>query len=173
VTRLFTVVGDHWKARPARLEAVLALFEADQVDPDRLLALGGRFEVVLLDVVTQGSGGVSMFALQFAVMAGAHVIATSSTDDKLERLRTLGAQDINYQGRAGVGREGSEADRRAWGRSCREGRRGRDAQAVPPRRAGGWRDQRDRGPHGRKPRSSCKIFASTAYGSEAASTLPT
>lgn len=48
-------------------------------------------------VVVQGTGGVSMFALQFARMAGARVIATSSADDKLEQARALGATDvINY-----------------------------------------------------------------------------
>ena len=43
-------------------------------------------------VVTQGTGGVSVFALQFAKVAGARVIGTSSSDEKLERLarnRTL------------------------------------------------------------------------------------
>jgi len=49
-------------------------------------------------VVIQGSGGVSMFALQFAKMAGCQVIATSSSDEKLERLKALGAdQLINYR----------------------------------------------------------------------------
>jgi NADPH:quinone reductase-like Zn-dependent oxidoreductase len=49
-------------------------------------------------VVTLGSGGVSLFALQFARMAGARVIATSSSDRKLERLRELGAAEgINYK----------------------------------------------------------------------------
>ncbi|MFO0892268.1 MAG: NAD(P)-dependent alcohol dehydrogenase [Isosphaeraceae bacterium] len=49
-------------------------------------------------VLTQGTGGVSIFALQFARMAGARVIATSSRDEKLDRLRELGASDvINYQ----------------------------------------------------------------------------
>ena len=49
-------------------------------------------------VVTQGSGGVSLFALQFAVAMGARVIATSSTPDKLARLAQLGAGDvINYR----------------------------------------------------------------------------
>lgn len=42
-------------------------------------------------VLTQGTGGVSLFALQFAKMAGARVIATSSRPEKLERLRALGA----------------------------------------------------------------------------------
>ena len=49
-------------------------------------------------VLIQGTGGVSLFALQFAVMHGARVIATSSRDDKLARVRTLGAADgINYR----------------------------------------------------------------------------
>jgi NADPH:quinone reductase-like Zn-dependent oxidoreductase len=49
-------------------------------------------------VVTQGSGGVSVFALQFAKLHGARVIATSSSDDKLARLRALGADEtINYK----------------------------------------------------------------------------
>ena len=49
-------------------------------------------------VVVQGTGGVSVFALQFAKAAGATVIATSSSDEKLDRLRALGAdQLINYR----------------------------------------------------------------------------
>jgi NADPH:quinone reductase-like Zn-dependent oxidoreductase len=49
-------------------------------------------------VLVQGSGGVSVFALQFAKVAGARVIATSSSDAKLERLKALGADDlINYK----------------------------------------------------------------------------
>lgn len=49
-------------------------------------------------VVVQGTGGVSIFALQFAKAAGATVIATSSSDEKLERLRALGADHVvNYR----------------------------------------------------------------------------
>jgi NADPH:quinone reductase-like Zn-dependent oxidoreductase len=49
-------------------------------------------------VLTQGTGGVSLFALQFARLLGARVIATSSSDAKLERVRALGASDgINYK----------------------------------------------------------------------------
>lgn len=48
-------------------------------------------------VLVQGTGGVSVFALQFAKAAGARVIATSSSDAKLERMRALGADElINY-----------------------------------------------------------------------------
>src|SRR5690554_3829657 len=60
-------------------------------------------------VLVLGTGGVSIFALQFAKMMGARVIATSSSDEKLERLRELGAEHtINY-------REDPE-----WGRTVRE-----------------------------------------------------
>lgn len=49
-------------------------------------------------VLVLGTGGVSIFALQFAKVMGATVIATSSSDAKLERLRGLGADHvINYK----------------------------------------------------------------------------
>ena len=49
-------------------------------------------------VLTQGTGGVSIFALQFAKAAGARVIATSSSSDKLSKLTQLGADYvINYK----------------------------------------------------------------------------
>jgi NADPH:quinone reductase-like Zn-dependent oxidoreductase len=49
-------------------------------------------------VVVQGTGGVSIFALQIGVLAGARVIVTSSSDAKLERARRIGAwQTINYR----------------------------------------------------------------------------
>ena len=49
-------------------------------------------------VLTQGTGGVSIFALQFAKAAGARVIATSSSAEKLDKLAALGADHlINYR----------------------------------------------------------------------------
>lgn len=49
-------------------------------------------------VVLQGTGGVSLLALQFAKAAGARVIITSSSDAKLERARALGADEtLNYR----------------------------------------------------------------------------
>lgn len=49
-------------------------------------------------VLTQGTGGVSIFAVQFAKAAGARVIATSSSKAKLDRLASLGADHlINYR----------------------------------------------------------------------------
>ncbi len=48
-------------------------------------------------VLVQGTGGVSIFGLQFAKLAGARVIITSSSDEKLERAKRLGADHgINY-----------------------------------------------------------------------------
>ncbi|MGY0556434.1 zinc-dependent alcohol dehydrogenase family protein [Lysobacter sp. A421] len=69
----------------AGLTAWRALFEHGALQPGQ-------------DVLVQGTGGVSIFALQFAKQAGARVIATSSNDAKLERLRELGADEvINYR----------------------------------------------------------------------------
>jgi NADPH:quinone reductase-like Zn-dependent oxidoreductase len=49
-------------------------------------------------VLTLGTGGVSIFALQFSKMFGARVIATSSSDEKLARVREMGASDgVNYK----------------------------------------------------------------------------
>ncbi|HTE16060.1 MAG TPA: NAD(P)-dependent alcohol dehydrogenase [Burkholderiales bacterium] len=49
-------------------------------------------------LVTLGTGGVSLFAVQFALMAGARVIATTSSDEKTARLHALGIADvINYR----------------------------------------------------------------------------
>jgi len=62
-----------------------ALMESGQVQPG---------ETVLL----LGTGGVSLFALQFARMAGARLFCTSSSDAKLERLRTLApVETVNYK----------------------------------------------------------------------------
>jgi len=51
-------------------------------------------------VLLQGTGGVSIFALQFASVHGARTIITSSSDEKLQRAKELGANDlINYRTR--------------------------------------------------------------------------
>lgn len=69
----------------AALTAWHALFERASLLPG---------EVVLV----QGTGGVSLFALQFAKTAGCRVIVTSSSDEKLARARLLGADEtINYK----------------------------------------------------------------------------
>lgn len=70
-------------------------------------------------VLIQGSGGVSVFALQFAKMAGATVIATSSSDEKLVRLEALGADHlINYR------------QDKAWGETARKLTGGRGVDHV-------------------------------------------
>ena len=70
-------------------------------------------------VLTQGTGGVSLFALQFAKAAGATVIATSSSEAKLDRLRALGADYvINYR------------DDAEWGKTARRLTNGRGVDLV-------------------------------------------
>ncbi len=49
-------------------------------------------------VLVQGTGGVSIAALQFAAAAGANVVATTSSEAKAERVRNLGAKKVvNYR----------------------------------------------------------------------------
>lgn len=63
----------------------------------RALVTDGRIKPGA-NVLIQGTGGVSLFALQFAKLAGATVIATSSTKEKLDRLKAVGADHvINYR----------------------------------------------------------------------------
>jgi NADPH:quinone reductase-like Zn-dependent oxidoreductase len=60
-------------------------------------------------VLTQGTGGVSLFAIQFAKMCGARVIATSSSDAKIERLKPLGADfTLNYKATPDWGKKARE-----------------------------------------------------------------
>jgi len=57
-------------------------------------------------VLLLGTGGVSIFALQFARLAGARVLVTSSSDDKLTRARALGAAvGVNYHATPEWGQE--------------------------------------------------------------------
>lgn len=69
----------------AAVTAWTALFARGRVQPDAT-------------VLVLGTGGVSVFALQLATAAGARVIVTSSSDEKLEKARQLGAwQTVNYR----------------------------------------------------------------------------
>ncbi|MDB5726454.1 MAG: NADPH:quinone oxidoreductase [Novosphingobium sp.] len=70
-------------------------------------------------VVIQGTGGVSLFALQFAKAAGATIIATSSTAAKLERLRGLGADHVI-----------SYVDTPEWGQAVLDLTSGRGAEHI-------------------------------------------
>lgn len=70
-------------------------------------------------VLVQGTGGVSIFAFQFAKLFGAEVIVTSSSDDKLERAVRLGADHtINY------------ANTPDWGKQARELTGGRGVDHI-------------------------------------------
>lgn len=61
-------------------------------------------------VLVQGTGGVSIFALQIAKAAGCEVVATSSSDEKLERLKAMGADHlINYRRTPDWGQEALKA----------------------------------------------------------------
>ncbi|KAJ7151350.1 NAD-P-binding protein [Mycena crocata] len=105
----------------AEIDGVLCEFRLFDADPQRLVkfpehltyreastlpcagltayaALYGPVPVKSGDIVlVQGTSGVSIFALQFALGAGATVIITSSSDEKLEVAKGLGAQHgINY-----------------------------------------------------------------------------
>ena len=80
----------------AALTAWRALFEEAVIRPGQT-------------VLVQGTGGVSIFALQFAKLAGAAVIVTSSSDEKLERARRLGADHtINYRSVADWGKSAAD-----------------------------------------------------------------
>jgi NADPH:quinone reductase-like Zn-dependent oxidoreductase len=79
----------------AGLTAWNALFDTFGVDPSH-------------HVLLHGTGGVSIFSLQFAKAAGARVLITSSSDEKLDRARALGADaTANY-------REAPDWDRKAY-----------------------------------------------------------
>lgn len=70
-------------------------------------------------VVAQGTGGVSIFALQFAKAAGAQVIITSSSEAKLKRAKQLGADHlVNYK------------ERPNWAKAVREITHGRGADHI-------------------------------------------
>ncbi len=70
-------------------------------------------------VLTLGTGGVSTFAIQIASALGAEVIATSSSDEKLERAKALGADHgINY------------VDDEEWGKTAKKITGGRGVDHV-------------------------------------------
>ena len=81
-------------------------------------------------VLVLGTGGVALFALQFAKISGARVIVTSKSDEKLERARKLGADHtINYL---------QDAD---WGRTARDMAGGEGVDLVVETGGGGTLSQ--------------------------------
>ena len=101
----------------AALTAWRALFEDSRLQPGDT-------------VVLQGTGGVSIFGLQFAHAAGYRTIITSSSDEKLERAKALGADHaINY-------RQTPE-----WGRAVRDATDGRGGDFILEVGGGGTIEQ--------------------------------
>ena len=92
-------------------------------------------------IVIQGTGGVSIFALQFAKLLGARVIGTSSSDEKLTRAVCSGPRcGMQLQGAARVVEVGFGGDRRA---RCRPDHRGWRRGHVRPVFARGPRRRDD------------------------------
>jgi NADPH:quinone reductase-like Zn-dependent oxidoreductase len=83
---------------PAHLDAVqAATLPCAAVTAWSALVREGRIKAGDV-VLVQGTGGVSLFALLFARLHGARVIATSSSDDRLQRLKAMGADHVvNYR----------------------------------------------------------------------------
>ena len=90
-------------------------------------------------VLILGTGGVSLFALQFAKAAGARVIATSSSEEKLEKLTRLGADAvIHYKAVPDWGRKAKElTDGRGVDHVIEVGGPGTLAQSIAACRTGG------------------------------------
>jgi NADPH:quinone reductase-like Zn-dependent oxidoreductase len=104
---------------PAHFDALeAATLPCAAVTAWRALMVEGRL-MAGQTVLVQGTGGVSIFALQFAKLAGARVIVTSSSDEKLERAKALGADEtINYRATP------------EWARAARELTGGRGVDQV-------------------------------------------
>lgn len=86
----------------AHFPAHLSYEEASTLPCAALTAWNALFHVATTKpgdtIVIQGTGGVSIFALQFAKLVGARVLGTSSSDEKLERAKHLGLDEgLNYK----------------------------------------------------------------------------
>ena len=90
-------------------------------------------------VLILGAGSVSLFALQFAKAAGARVIATSSSEEKLETLKRLGADTvINYKAVPDWGQKAKDlTDGRGVDHVIEVGGPGTLAQSITACRTGG------------------------------------
>ena len=109
--REFIVTPTHWftHAPKGYSHSEAAALTCAGVTAWRVLAGDGPV-MAGQSVLVLGTGGVSIFALQFAKAMGATVVATSSSDAKLERLKALGADHvINYK----------RSEERRVGKECR------------------------------------------------------
>jgi len=84
-------VPDHLSLEQAAILPCAALPAWNSLFENRPLQAGQN-------VLIRGSGGVSLLALQFAIAAGAKVLATTGSEEKASRLRELGAEEV-YVGR--------------------------------------------------------------------------
>ncbi|HEV8631074.1 MAG TPA: NAD(P)-dependent alcohol dehydrogenase, partial [Thermoanaerobaculia bacterium] len=107
--QLMTVAAESVVRPPAHLnDAEAAALPCAAVTAWNALVTHGRVQAGET-VLVLGTGGVALFALQIALLHGARVIVTSSSDDKLLRARALGAwQTVNY------------VREPAWGKRVRE-----------------------------------------------------
>jgi NADPH:quinone reductase-like Zn-dependent oxidoreductase len=99
----YTVVHDGWLAeyKVVDAEQLLALPDNLSFEEGATFVCAGTTAWRALEgvgpgdtVLTLGTGGVSLFAIQFAKALGARVIATTSRPDNADRLRELGADDV-------------------------------------------------------------------------------
>ncbi len=95
---LFLVPANAVVKAPVHMDAAqAATLPCAAVTAWNAIVAGGQVKAGDL-ILLQGTGGVSLFALQFAKMHGAEVIITSSSDEKLEKAKALGADHlINYK----------------------------------------------------------------------------
>ncbi|KAL6864060.1 NAD(P)-binding protein [Trichoderma novae-zelandiae] len=98
--RTYAVYGEHCLVKaPSSLNAIEAstLTCAPLTAWNALYGLQSKAIKAGDWVLTQGTGGVSLIAIQFAVAAGATVVATTSSNDKADALKKLGASHVlNY-----------------------------------------------------------------------------
>jgi len=111
--------ADHAALAPANLTSIeAATLPCAGLTAWRAISTAGKVKAGET-VLVQGTGGVSIFGLQFAKMLGARVIITSSSDEKLERARALGADEtINY------------ATNPAWGKAVLDITGGKGADLI-------------------------------------------
>ncbi|KAL8860183.1 MAG: hypothetical protein Q9178_003447 [Gyalolechia marmorata] len=96
--KLRAVVGLQMALYGSMVPIVSTLSRAAVTAWNALYGLAGNMVKAGDTVLTQGTGGVSMFALQFAKAAGARVIAITGSESKAEIIRSLGADHIiNYK----------------------------------------------------------------------------
>lgn len=98
LTQRFVAKSSHVMKAPQHLSAV----QAATLPCAAVTAWNALVEVAKIQagdkVLIQGTGGVALFALQFCKMCGAETVVLSSSDEKLQKVKELGASHtINYR----------------------------------------------------------------------------